>query len=394
MNKFNNYKNSINRMEIRRIKRMIIFSTLAFAGGLAGTFACFSVAKLNSSASSSFDEDAMLQGSGGFESTSIPEFDDEKPSLAVSGISSAKTSETPKNTASLSAQPAEGIDENDIIASLFAEETGSGDVESDNLDAASRVLNLDMYTSDEPELSYSTYRVKKGDMIGMIAEKYNITQDTIISVNNIQRSRLIQVGQYLKIPTMPGILYTVKKNGETIENIAAANGISCEKCARVNSVHKNKSLAAGLTIFLPDAQLDWVTRQEINGDLFIKPLRARFWISSPFGWRNSPFTGKRSYHSGIDMASGMNTPVYAALGGKVTSTGFNNVYGNYIIVTHHSGYKSLYAHLNKILVTAGTYVDTNKMIGRVGSTGMSTGPHLHFTVYKFGKAVNPAALWK
>ena len=92
-------------MEIRRIKRMIIFSTLAFAGGLAGTFACFSVAKLNSSALSSFDEDAMLQGSGGFESTSIPEFDDEKPSLAVSGISSAKTSETPKNTASLSAQP-------------------------------------------------------------------------------------------------------------------------------------------------------------------------------------------------------------------------------------------------------------------------------------------------
>ena len=86
--------------------------------------------------------------------------------------------------------------------------------------------------------------------------------------------------------------------------------------------------------------------------------------------------------------------MYAALGGTVTSAGFNNVYGNYIIITHHSGYKTLYGHLSAILVTRGQYVDTNTRIGRVGSTGMSTGPHLHFTVYKFGKTVNPLGLWK
>ena len=94
------------------------------------------------------------------------------------------------------------------------------------------------------------------------------------------------------------------------------------------------------------------------------------------------------------MACPQGTNVYAALGGTVTSTGFNNVYGNYIIVTHNSGYKTLYGHLSAILVTRGKYVDTNTKIGKVGSTGMSTGPHLHFTVYKNGKTVDPMALWK
>ena len=80
--------------------------------------------------------------------------------------------------------------------------------------------------------------------------------------------------------------------------------------------------------------------------------------------------------------------------GLSESTGFNNVYGNYVIISHHSGYKSLYGHMSAVLVSRGQYVTTNTRIGKVGSTGMSTGPHLHFTVYKFGKTVNPAALWK
>ena len=241
---------------------------------------------------------------------------------------------------------------------------------------------------------YYTYRVKKGDMIGYIADKFNITQDTIISVNNIHQSRLLQIGQYLKIPSMPGIIYTVRKTGETVESISAKYEVSAEKCARVNSLDSVKELVAGTTVFVPDAQLDWVTRQEINGDLFHKPIHSRYWLSSYYGWRSSPFSGKRSYHSGVDMAAPSGTSIYAALDGTVTSTGFNNVYGNYVIISHHSGYKSLYGHMSAVLVSRGQYVTTNTRIGKVGSTGMSTGPHLHFTVYKFGKTVNPAALWK
>lgn len=242
-------------------------------------------------------------------------------------------------------------------------------------------------------LTYETYRVKKGDMIGHIAEKYNVTQDTIISVNSIKQSRLIQVGQFLKIPSIPGIIYTVKKDGETPETIANKYKVDVEKCAFVNNINTTSSLNAGTSLFVPDAELDWATRQEINGDLFHKPLKARYWLSSPYGWRDSPFnTGKRTFHGGVDMAVGNGTPIYAALDGTVTAVGYNSVYGNYVIIQHHSGYKTLYGHMSKHACRKGNFVYTNTVIGYVGSTGQSTGPHLHFTVYKNGKTVNPMSL--
>ena len=241
-------------------------------------------------------------------------------------------------------------------------------------------------------LTYQTYRVKSGDMIGFIADKYNVTQDTIISVNNIKQSRLIQVGQYLKIPSMPGILYTVRTTGETPETIAKKYDVDADKIAKVNSLIKEVSLSAGASLFVPDAELDWVTRQEINGDLFHRPLKNRYWLSSPYGWRSSPFTGKRSFHGGMDMAANMGTPIYASLDGRVTTVAYNETYGNYVIITHHSGYKSLYAHMSKVTCKKGNFVYTNTKIGEVGSTGLSTGPHLHFTIYKNGKTVNPSSL--
>lgn len=242
------------------------------------------------------------------------------------------------------------------------------------------------------ELTYFTYRVKQGDMIGKIAEKYNVTQDAIISVNNIKQSRLIQIGQYIKIPSMTGILYTVKGTEETPETVAQKYDISAEKCALINSTKTDASFAKGATIFLPDAQLDWATRQEINGDLFRRPLRVRYYLSSPYGWRSSPITGKRTFHGGIDMACATGNAVYAVLDGTVSATGYNATYGNYVIITHHSGYKTLYGHLSAITCKKGNFVYTTTQIGRVGSTGASTGPHLHFTVYKYNKTVNPLSL--
>lgn len=243
------------------------------------------------------------------------------------------------------------------------------------------------------ELSYAAYRVKPGDMIGIIAQENGITTDTIISVNNIHSSRRLQIGTYLKIPSMPGILYTVRKNGETVETIAAKYKVDAEKCADVNNFALSDTLTAGTTLFIPDAQMDWVTRQEINGDLFKKPIHARWHLTSRWGWRASPFTGARSYHSGVDMACPQGINIYAAMDGKVTSTGYNPTYGNYVIVTHHSGYQTLYGHMSAILTVKGKYVTPQTVIGKVGSTGLSTGPHLHFTVYKNGKTVNPENLW-
>ena len=249
---------------------------------------------------------------------------------------------------------------------------------------------------DDNALSYISYRVKQGDMIGYIAAAYNVTQDTIISVNNIKNSRSLQIGQYLKIPSMPGILYTVKNDGETSDSIAKKYDVDAEKISFVNNLQSDSSLVAGATIFVPDAELDWVTRQEINGDLFINPLpNVRYWISSPYGWRSNPFNAtKRTFHGGMDMACAAGNKVHPALAGTVTTAGWSDVYGNYVIISHHSGYQTLYGHMSKLYVTKGQSVNTNTIIGLVGSTGMSTGPHLHFTVYKNGRSMNPATLLK
>lgn len=385
MNKYDNYKNFTFIMKLERLykkicssrfRKIVFNSTFAFAGGISVAWGIlYLVSNLN-----------VEKGVGGLE-TSVPaEYIEESSDKEIKASGAAKMNGTASVSDSMDALAE--LDELAIIDSL-----AETDADSDGL-AAAEVLSQDARSSEGLELCYFTYRVQKGDMIGFIADKFNVTQDTIISVNNIHQSRLIQIGQILKIPSMPGIVYTVKKNGETANSIAEKFEVSAEKLARVNHLQENQNLVAGQTLFAPDALLDWVTRQEINGDLFHKPVRSRYYLSSYYGWRSSPFSGKRSYHSGVDMACPQGTPVYAALGGTVTSVGYNNVYGNYIIVTHHSGYKTLYGHLSKQLVTRGKWVDTNSRIGLVGSTGLSTGPHLHFTVYKFGKTVNPAGLWK
>ncbi|HZK20528.1 MAG TPA: LysM peptidoglycan-binding domain-containing protein, partial [Treponemataceae bacterium] len=108
-------------------------------------------------------------------------------------------------------------------------------------------------------LSYHVYRIKKGDMLGVIAEQFGITEDTLISVNNIKQSRLIQIGQYIKIPSIAGILYTVRNAGETAKNIAEKYEVNYEKLSAVNNIKADEKLTAGEVVFVPDAFLDWVT---------------------------------------------------------------------------------------------------------------------------------------
>ena len=189
---------------------------------------------------------------------------------------------------------------------------------------------------------------------------------------------------------MEGILYTVKTDGETPETIAKKYSVPADKVALVNSMPENQSLSAGRTVFVTGAKMDRITLLEINGDLFKNPLHSSYYISSRFGWRVSPFdSSKRTYHGGIDMACPTGTPIYAASEGEVITAGWSNVYGNYVIISHHSGYKTLYGHMSSIHVSKGQYVYTTTKIGKVGSTGQSTGPHLHFTVYKNGNSINP-----
>ena len=247
---------------------------------------------------------------------------------------------------------------------------------------------------DYEPVTYISYRIKQGDMIGIIAEKFNVTQDTLISVNSIRQTRLIQIGEYLRIPSMPGIVYTVRKDGETPETIAEQYEVDAEKTAGINGYEITTALTAGNQIFVPDAELDWVTIQEINGDLFSIPIRAWYYISSGYGWRSSPISGNRTFHAAVDMAASAWTKVYCSLLGTVSRVVYGDpVYGNYVVISHHSGYTTLYAHLIDINVSRGQSVGTDSVIGWVGSTGMSTGNHLHFAVSKYGASVDPRGLW-
>jgi murein DD-endopeptidase MepM/ murein hydrolase activator NlpD len=239
-------------------------------------------------------------------------------------------------------------------------------------------------------LLFSSYLIKKDDYIGKLAEDFGLNEDTLISLNSIKNTRLIQIGQVLRIPNQDGIMYTVKRD-DTLDGIAQKYNSDVSAIRVANELFNDKVLTGG-TLFIPGARLDWVERQEINGDLFIWPTSGR--ITSSYGYRIWPFGGGRQFHSGIDIGAGMGTPIRAAMSGRVSGVGYDNVLGNYVVISHHSGYRTMYGHMSVIRVKSGSYVGTGERIGDVGSTGMSTGPHLHFTVYKNGVTVNPRSLLK
>lgn len=119
------------------------------------------------------------------------------------------------------------------------------------------------------------------------------------------------------------------------------------------------------------------------------PLPYRVPITDPYGWRTNPITGKRSFHTGTDLAAGAGTSILATRSGTVTTAAYSDVWGYYVTINHGDGYSSLYAHMTRYTVSAGQSVSQGQTIGYVGSTGWSTGAHLHFTIYYNGNTVNP-----
>jgi murein DD-endopeptidase MepM/ murein hydrolase activator NlpD len=237
-------------------------------------------------------------------------------------------------------------------------------------------------------LSFTTYTVEKGDTISDIAQKMGLNQDSVISCNGIERARLLQIGVELRIPNMNGIMHTVKA-GDTLEKLSETYTVSPEQLLEVNNVAEF-SYNAGEKVFIPEAKLPSLELRRVWGELFRYP--ARGWISSPYGYRNDPITGKRRFHNGIDIAGPFGAPIGAAMEGRVIETGFNNISGNYVIVAHAGGYTTSYAHMSLVRVKTGQWVNEGQRLGDIGSTGYSTGNHLHFIISRWGKTVNPALL--
>jgi len=112
-------------------------------------------------------------------------------------------------------------------------------------------------------------------------------------------------------------------------------------------------------------------------------------ITSPFGFRIHPITGRKDYHKGIDIANSQGTCIFSAGSGVVTYVGYNGGYGRMVIISHGYGYKSVYAHLKSSSVKTGDSIDKGDLIALMGSTGISTGSHLHFEIHYNGKQINP-----
>lgn len=131
-----------------------------------------------------------------------------------------------------------------------------------------------------------------------------------------------------------------------------------------------------------------------TGEKFSWPSPSCSTISSPFGSRMHPIQKRVINHTGIDISAGYGSAIVAAADGKVVNAGYNGSYGKYVVIDHGGGYKTLYAHCSALLVSAGQVVSRGQTIAKVGSTGNSTGPHLHFEVLVNGSQVNPMGYFK
>ena len=236
-----------------------------------------------------------------------------------------------------------------------------------------------------PDFEWHTYRVQRGDSVSRIAVRFGISMDAVIASNGIENARRLREGQILRIPNMDGIPHTVRR-GETLSGISNMHNVPESIILDVNDIRSN-ILKEGETLFIPGARMAPDALRLSLGEQFIFPVARD--ITSGFGWRPDPFTGRQSFHRGIDLRGSIGTPVRAAKDGTVARLGNSRVYGQYIIMTHAGGFQTLYAHLSSFSVRQGDRVRQGAVIGAVGNTGMSTGPHLHFGIHRNGNWVNP-----
>jgi murein DD-endopeptidase MepM/ murein hydrolase activator NlpD len=234
-------------------------------------------------------------------------------------------------------------------------------------------------------VSIKSYTVRSSDTLDKIAKRFGLRQDTIISANNLASASSIRAGVQLRIPNINGVSHKVRR-GENLSSVAKTYGIDITQIVDANDLTSG-TINAGQNLFIPNARLSSASLKNFYGEQFIWPARGS--ISSPFGYRSNPFSGLRTYHAAIDIVVSIGTKVKATNEGKVADTGYNSVFGNYVILKHASGYQSLYAHLSQILVREGSSVAQGTIVGLSGNTGQSTGPHLHFSIFKNGQAVDP-----
>lgn len=258
------------------------------------------------------------------------------------------------------------------------------------------IRNSEIESGDESESSEDrmVYEVRKGDTLSEIASRFNIKVSDLKKENNI-KSNFIKVGQKLLIEnngigssklednTVDSLVHKVKK-GEALSIIARKYGTDVDTIKHANNLRGDK-IFVGQELVIRNFGSDGPLR--LKKGAFIWPVRGR--ISSYFGWRNHPIRSSREFHNGLDIAVPRGTEIKAAASGTVTKSGWMSGFGKTIIIDHGNNVETLYAHNSRLLVTEGTEIKTGQNIALAGSTGLSTGSHLHFGVLLNEKPINP-----
>lgn len=240
----------------------------------------------------------------------------------------------------------------------------------------------DFALDKNPTLMFYLYKTSKDDNLFSISARCNILQETIATLNHISSPNEDISEREIILPVVDGLFVT--NNPVTpFESILKKN---CFK--RDNILCYNITVGEEEFTFFPGERIESTERYFFLDSSLRMPLRESV-LTSSYGMRVSPITGKNKFHSGVDLAAPKGTEVFACGHGVVQKTGWDNVYGYYVIVQHDSNRSSFYAHLSKILVTKEDKVSTKTCIGKVGSTGASTGPHLHFEIRKNNSKINP-----
>jgi len=245
--------------------------------------------------------------------------------------------------------------------------------------------------TDQPaaDLSIYSYILPVDLDIFSVAAAFSLPYDSIATLNRLRSAETIPKGTMLLIPSEPGV-FVAQEPDNDLELLMKS--LWSESAASHSRVRAFLGKRYADFVFYPGAEFNPAERTFFLVSGFRFPL-PRGVITSDFGARLDPFTGRTvKFHGGIDIGAPYGTTVFAARSGRVETSGWSDTYGNYVVIVHDSSWETLYGHLSKILVSKGQKLASGETIGLVGSTGMSTGPHLHFETRRRGVATNPKPL--
>ena len=245
-------------------------------------------------------------------------------------------------------------------------------------------------------LLWSAHRVAKGEYSAAYLAKLYGTTVMSLQATNHDELYLLGNGRRLMVHNKDGLLYEVRKDTETLNHIVANFKGGGQQARQFREWVVKANDLPGYAV-LDDYEFEKGDRVllpgiKVNFDTYHYPVVSVSRLSSRFGMRKHPVLGARRMHLGIDIPKPYGTPVFPARSGIVVDAGWREGYGMLVIIRHPDGFSTRYGHMSKILVKVGQLVQRGKtLIGKVGSTGISTGPHLHFEVRdRSGKPVNPS----